>query len=296
MNLNIVFAKTALCFCLLVITHNSFSQRSDALASYINAADDSYQWKIDSAFTIPQGSYYEISLTSQTWHNIVWKHRLIVYLPRSAKNPNTMLLMLRHLENRVADIISLKTISDSTGTASAVLFGIPNQPMFDGKEEDDLQAYTFSQFTKTGDATWPLLLPMVKGVTRSMDMIQELSNQQNKPAITKFVLTGHSKRGHASWLSAAMDKRIKGIVPVAIDILNSPVQLPHHLESFGTYHTPSATTTEFLKEINSPRGKRLIQIIDPYSYRDQLSVAKLIVSATNDDYFATDALNIIGMV
>ncbi|HMF73950.1 MAG TPA: PhoPQ-activated protein PqaA family protein, partial [Flavitalea sp.] len=278
--MKIILSVLQAVFLSLIIISNCYSQASrNALSRYINSKDNSFQWKVDSTTETPHGSYHEIDLTSQTWHSIVWKHHMIVCLPRHADHPNTVLLLLRHIENRAADRAALKIISDSTGTPAAVLYDIPNQPLFDGKEEDDLQAYTFSQFIKTGDETWPLLLPMTKSVIRAMDVIQELAIRQNNPAINKFVITGHSKRGHTAWLSAVVDNRIKGIIPIAIDVLNSPVQLPHHLASFGEYSTPSKAATDFLKEINTPRGKRLIEIIDPYSYNEQLTLPKLIVSA-----------------
>ena len=39
-------------------------------------------------------------------------------------------------------------------------------------------------------------------------------------------------------------------------------------------------------------GKRLIELEDPYSYRDKLTLPKLIVLGTNDRYWAQDALNL----
>lgn len=186
----------------------------------------------------------------------------------------------------------LKIISDSTHTSAAFLYDMPNQPLFGGREEDDLQAYTFSEYIRTGDESWPLLFPMVKSAVRAMDAIQELSLTENKKPIKAFVVAGHSKRGHATWLTAAADKRVKGIIPLAIDVLNATAQLPHHLQAFGQYNTPSAEATEFLHKLKHPRGKRLIEMIDPYTYREQLKLPKLIVSATNDDFFPTDALNL----
>jgi PhoPQ-activated pathogenicity-related protein len=169
---------------------------------------------------------------------------------------------------------------------------MPNQPLFNGRVEDDLQAYTFSQYIKSGDESWPLLFPMVKSVVRAMDAIQELSFKERKQPINRFVIAGHSKRGHATWLTAAADDRVKGIIPIAIDVLNSTAQLPHHLEVFGEYSTPSADATRLLEQLKLPRGRRLIEMIDPYSYREHLAVPKLVISATNDDFFPTDALNL----
>ncbi|QMU29760.1 PhoPQ-activated protein PqaA family protein [Adhaeribacter radiodurans] len=285
-----------LLFLLILNQVGSYGQKAipsnDALSRYVEKPDTSFHWQADLPSSDNSGTFYEVNFQSQNWQNIPWKHQLIVYFPAKAKYPATMLLVLRHLYDREAGLASLKVISDSTGTPAAMLYDIPNQPLFESKEEDDLQAYTFSQYLKTGDESWPLLFPMVKSVVRALDVVQLLAKRQKQLAVTDFILAGHSKRGHTTWLTAAADKRVKGIIPIAIDILNSKAQLPHHLEAFGEYSTPSQATTNLLKELQQPRGQRLIQMVDAYSYREQLLIPKLIVSATNDNFFTTDALNL----
>src|SRR5687768_8781619 len=118
-------------------------QPQKALENYLAKTDTFFRWKTENRLINEEGKLYEMSLLSQHWQNNSWSHRLIVYFPNKAQHPNSLVLVLRHIYNRNAGIASLKYISDSTGTPSAFLYDMPNQPLFDGKEEDDLQAYTF---------------------------------------------------------------------------------------------------------------------------------------------------------
>lgn len=278
---------------LVCCQYTCYSQRPEkAIENYLAIRDTAYRWQTEAVFTNEDGRFYEVSLVSQRWQNINWTHRLIIHFPKKSRHSNTLLLVLRHIYNRNAGLASLKIIGDSTHAPSAFLYDMPNQPLFDGKEEDDLQAYTFSQYIKSGDESWPLLLPMVKSVVAAMNVIQSLAVKEEKSPVNKFIVAGHSKRGHTSWLAAAVDSRIKGIIPIAIDVLNAPKQMQHHLKVFGQFITPSKDATEFLKELKKPLGNSLIQMIDPYSYKERLTTQKLIVSATNDEYFPSDALNL----
>ena len=172
------------------------------LENYVNKKDDSFEWQNYQQTKRADGTFYEVNFISQTWQNILWKHRLILYFPQKTTYSSTMLVILQHggYYDRDAGMTGLTTISDSTGTPAAMLYDIPNQPLFDGKEEDDLQAFTFSQYIKTGDASWPLLFPMVKSVVRAMDVVQFLSRKEQIAAVSDFVVAGHSKLGHTSTL------------------------------------------------------------------------------------------------
>jgi pimeloyl-ACP methyl ester carboxylesterase len=84
----------------------------------------------------------------------------------------------------------------------------------DGLVEDGLIAHTFVEFAKTGDVTWPLLVPMVKSVVAGMTAAQAAAADRWGIEVDGFVTTGASKRGWTTWLSAAIDERVKGLVLV----------------------------------------------------------------------------------
>lgn len=265
---------------------------STALADYVNKADTTYRWHVQEQRETEKGTYYYLQLASQRWQSIRWQHPVAVFFPHGAASPKTVLLVLRHLEQKEQDLKGLEVIAQETGSPCAILYGVPNQPLFDGRQEEELINFTFLEYLRTGEETWPLLFPMVKSTVRAMDALQALSKQENKPVVEGFVVTGHSKRAHTAWLTAAVDTRVKGIMPVAFDLLNSPAQITHHYEVFGGLSSSAQAGKGVLAQINSPRGQSLIKMIDAYGYRQQLALPKLIVIGTNDDYSPTDALNL----
>jgi hypothetical protein len=76
----------------------------------------------------------------------------------------------------------------------AVVGQVPFQPLFD-RREDELIAYTFEQYLQTGDAEWPLLLPMVKSTVRAMDASSDVARREWHIPLPTFTVLGGSKRG-----------------------------------------------------------------------------------------------------
>jgi PhoPQ-activated pathogenicity-related protein len=176
----------------------------------------------------------------------------------------------------------------------AMLLGIPNQPLFEGKKEDGLIAETFVKYLETGDESWPLLFPMVKSVIKAMDAIQEFSEKEMPKKVTRFVLSGGSKRGWNTYLTAANDSRVTAIAPLVFDSLNMAAQLPHQKEIYGGYSEmiKDYTNRGLVPMPDSANARKLWSWVDPWTYRDKLTVPKMILAGNNDPYWNTDALNL----
>ena len=172
----------------------------------------------------------------------------------------------------------------------AFLYGVPNQPLLDGKHEDALIAETFVRYLDTKDPSWPLLFPMVKSLTRAMDALQQFARQEWKIEVTHFVVSGGSKRGWTAWLSAAVDPRVKALVPCVFDTLNMQAQLSHQLQSYGKYSEMIVDYTKrsLVPVPNTEDARKLWMMVDPWFYRDRLKQPKMIVNGSNDPYWTQD--------
>src|SRR5262249_50791990 len=141
------------------------------------------------------------------------------------------------------------------------------------RTEDNFIGYTYDQFLKTGDETWPARLPMTKSAVRAMDCIQEFlaSEQGGKFQGDKFVVSGGSKRGWTTWTTAAVDKLVAAFIPISIDVVNTAASMRHHVAAYGfyTYSVGDYFRHKIVQRANDPRMKLLHDIEDPYSYRDR---------------------------
>jgi PhoPQ-activated pathogenicity-related protein len=274
----------------------AFGQGTTLLDQYISSKDDSFKWNLESVKDIPlAGKIHHLRLTSQTWQGIAWEHDLILLEPSGTAGSETIMMLNTGGKPGAGNQALALAIAAKLKAPLAVLYQIPNQPIY-GKTEDGLIAETFSRFIDGGgkDGSLPLLFPMAKSVMRGMDALEaHTAKAWPKPA-KKYVLTGASKRGWTTWLTGAVDKRIVAIAPMVIDTLNMLDQFEHQLKSFGK---PSEQIRDYTerKLVPLPAGeapRRLWAGVDPYLYRDRYQLPKLILNGSNDPYWTVDALNL----
>jgi PhoPQ-activated pathogenicity-related protein len=267
--------------------------RADVL-DYVKKADDSYAWKLRGKSETDLGTIYDLDLVSQTWQGIKWEHQLQIYVPKGVKPTETMVLWNQGGKASPTSIAMGMGIAQKANAPVAFLYGIPNQPLFDGKREDALIAETFVRYLKTGDNDWPLLFPMVKSLTKAMDAIQAFALREWNFVVRMFVVTGASKRGWTTWLTGAADPRVKAIAPLVIDTLNMQVQMDHQLKSYGRYSEmiDDYVKRDLLPMPKSERAKKLWTMIDPWMYRDKITMPTMIINGSNDPYWTIDALNL----
>jgi len=281
------------------------------LDDYVNAPDPTYKWTLNSSFSSLLGyKGYNIDLISQTWMTAketnapVWRHWLTICVPDT--------LDLRYAHNVFMWIdggsthdtapkdVSLvaRGVCVASRTITAALLQIPDQPLIffnDGvkRSEDGLIAYGWRHFLNhTDQPIWLPRLPMTKAAVRAMDTIQAfVATLPGVPQIKNFVVSGASKRGWTTWTTGAVDKRVVAIIPVVMPILNIVPNMNHHYQAYGGW---SFALDDYLKQhvmhyLNDPSFLKLAAIVDPWTYRDRLTMPKLVILATGDEFFLPDS-------
>lgn len=256
------------------------SEPPTQLQSYLSRHRGGFAYRI----LKKQPARTDMVLVSQTWQGVNWKHDLIVqYPPRLAKN-DTAILVVTGDRVDAHDLPFGQALANRSRLPVATLFKVPNQPIFD-KVEDDLIAHTFGAYLETGNEDWPLLFPMVKSVRSAMDALRS-------QGLTKFIVTGASKRGWTTWLvGATKDPRVVGLAPVVFDNLKFEEQLQLQMTRWGKY---SEMIGDYVGEglteaLKTSRGQQLARMVDPHSYLPLLRVPVFAIFGSNDRYWSVDS-------
>ncbi|MCX7751158.1 MAG: PhoPQ-activated pathogenicity-related family protein [Candidatus Bipolaricaulota bacterium] len=264
------------------------------LLDYLQATKGSARWEVVEGQGGGAGGRVEIRLRSQVWRGIPWDHTLTVYEPPAVVAPDVIVLFISGDASR-ADALLGTAAAAFSGLRVAILTGVPNQPLF-GLREDALIAHTFARYLAEGDPDWPLLLPMVRSAHAAMEALDALAPELWGTKLRGFVVSGASKRGWTTYLTAATaPERVLGIAPIVFDFLNFPAQLAAHGEALGgpspmlQDYTARGLTGMFGA---SPASARLAWLVDPYSYRYALTMPKLVVVGANDPYWTVDATSL----
>jgi PhoPQ-activated pathogenicity-related protein len=192
-------------------------------------------------------------------------------------------------------------VAIASGMVLADLLNVPNQPLtFAGesssRSEDSIIAYSWRKYLETGDPTWPVNLPMTRAAMRAMDAISDFvgSPVGGNIDLESFIVSGASKRGWTTWLASATDPRVSFAVPVVADLLNMEPSFVHHYAYYnGTFSTAVRDyVNEGILNINNfgkDNIKSLLSIVDPFTYKDRLTLPKFILNASGDEFFVPDS-------
>jgi PhoPQ-activated pathogenicity-related protein len=280
-----------------------------ALDRYVAAPDSSFTWKVVRELPAEGVKATLIDMTSQRWlteqevERPLWTHWVTVITPKAITSDIALLFITGGRNDRdppSAPTPWLVDVARDTGTLVIELRLVPNQPIVFKDDpahkprlEDDFIAYTWDHFIRTGDDRWPARLPMTKSAVRAMDTASAFSATPDGGGhpVTRFVVTGASKRGWTTWTTAAVDRRVIAIAPQVIDLLNVEPSFIHHWRAYGAWSNAVKDYDEqgLMDRIGTPEFRALMRIEEPYEYRDRLTMPKLLVNATGDQFFLPDS-------
>ena len=284
-----------------------------ALDRYVATPDPNYKFELVKTLEGPGFKAYVLDMTSQSWRSpeevdrTLWEHWLTIIKPDDVQTSTGLLFIGGGKNgNPPPDKVEKMLAEIAVGTKSVLvsLQMVPNQRLkfadeFDdrykekGRTEDELIAYTWDKFLKTGDELWPARLPMVKSAVRAMDTVTLFlgSDEGGNTTVDQFVVAGGSKRGWTTWMTAAVDPRVVAIAPIVIDMLNLEESFKHHWQAYGFWAPAVGDYVDMgiMDRMGDPRFKELMEIVEPYEYRSRLTMPKFMINASGDQFFLPDS-------
>ncbi|XP_070580929.1 autocrine proliferation repressor protein A-like [Ptychodera flava] len=285
------------------------------LDDYVNTYDPHYSYEeLDYKHVVKEKyTVYMVRMTSQKWltdndvDGSIWWHYLSITIPHHLTHRDAAFLYITGKDTtntnlpspNTEDILTSSELAASTGTIGATLFHVPNQPLVfpsdpnnESRREDDIIAFTWRHYIDNpNDTEWIAQLPMTKSAVRAMDAVASFVNEKVPVAnIDKFMVSGASKRGWTAWLTAAVDSRVIAVGPLVLDCLNMIENFHHFYQSLGGWPFPFYPYHKeyIMRDIEHPVVANLSSIIDPYAYRDRLTMPKYVITSSGDPFFLPD--------
>jgi PhoPQ-activated pathogenicity-related protein len=283
--------------------------KQTALDRYVAAADAHFSWKVARELPAEGVTATLLEMTSQQWltdkevEKPLWTHWITVVRPAEITSDVALLFISGGSNDRQPPARPpqwLVDVARDTGTVTAELRLVPNQPVVfkddparTPRSEDDFIAYTWDKYLRTGDEKWPARLPMTKSAVRAMDAVTAFAATAaggSKP-VSRYVVSGASKRGWTAWTTAATDHRVIAVVPAVIDMLNVEPSFEHHWRAYGAW---SDAVDDYVRHgimdwLGTPQFRALMRIEEPYEYRDRLTMPKYLLNASGDQFFLPDS-------
>ena len=324
-----MFRFTILSLLALFCVNGVFLTQSLPLDDYMNNGDTSYSYT-DTGVTFTGKSVkskipytgYVLNMTSQTWlteeeipGRSVWWHLMAVIVPDNlpekediANGANLGGLWITggsnhdvEVDPKSEDVKVTAELAVLTKSITAALFQIPNAPIVFSEDpsqknrtEDAIIAWTWYHYLQNLETSdeWPVRLPMTKASVRAIDTVVDFSKKKFDRDLDEFVVAGASKRGWTTYFVAAVDKRVKYMVPIVMDMLNLLENIHHQYKAYGgwTFAFEDYYELNILGNIDSYAMKKMAnEIIDPIIYNDRWEgTPKLIVNSANDEFFMPD--------
>ena len=280
----------------------------DKLKAFVANVGTDFSYEIKDTIHYPEADVYHIKMQSGRWlteaevDQPLWWHWVDVVVPKKTDTKKALLFIGGGSQKDTKVFVDSMAIAQAIKIKSIVahVSNVPFQPLsFKGTDsiqryEDDIIAYGWDQFLRNGaqdkDLEWLARFPMTRAVVRAMDVIENISQAVDAP-VSSFFVSGASKRGWTTWTTAAVDNRVMGIAPLVIDMLNLVPSFDHHHRVYGQWSpaVQNYVDQNIMDWMGSQEFDRLLDVVEPYEFKQLFTMPKLIVNGTIDEFFVTDS-------
>ena len=296
---------------------------------YVAWDDGMFEWNVVDSMAYDDFDFYTLNMTAQQWltdrdvRAPVWWHLLCVAVPHNLDpemagsallivdggfNPSTGGNPIYPEDNLNAAFVG--KIAKESGAITANIYFVPNQRVYfvddwdeyyinRGRGEDAIIAYTWKRFIDTpnlgpqiDEPHWLLRFPMVKSVVKGMDAISQFNMGEGREELTKFTITGASKRGWTTWITGGVDPRVNAIMPAVETFVGMSEVLHGHFQALGGWSFAFADymREELTKYMDTYEFDEMCKHVDPLSYKENLTMPIYAIMAAGDEFFLpTDA-------
>ena len=286
----------------------STEEEYTSMSNYIGSTKNEFSYDIQEVIYEENWTGYHIKMISGEWldskkvDQVEWWHYVDIIIPKQTTSSTGIMFIDGGEKSDDYFRLDAQSIENAIKTEAVIVnvSNIPFQPLNflsseqDSFEEDDLIAFAWNKFLKQGakqkDVEWLPRFPMTRAIVRAMDLAQEIL-LQNDIVVKDFVVSGASKRGWTAWTTAAVDSRVKAVVPMVIDMLNLVPSFENHYRSYGEF---SPAVQEYVNYniqdwLGTEEFKVLMSYIEPFSFIDKFTMPKYIINAGSDEFFSTDS-------
>ena len=286
----------------------STEEEYTSMSNYIESTKNEFSYDIQEVIYEENWTGYHIKMISGEWldskkvDQVEWWHYVDIIIPKQTTSSTGIMFIDGGEKSDDYFRLDAQSIENAIKTESVIVnvSNIPFQPLNflsseqDSFVEDDLIAFAWNKFLKQGakqeDVEWLPRFPMTRAIVRAMDLAQEIV-LQNDIIVKDFVVSGASKRGWTAWTTAAVDSRVKAVVPMVIDMLNLVPSFENHYRSYGEF---SPAVQEYVNYniqdwLGTEEFKVLMSYIEPFSFIDKFTMPKYIINAGSDEFFSTDS-------
>ena len=303
-----IVISLVLAYSMLNFIFLSTEEQYTSMSDYIESTKNEFSYDIQEVIYEENWTGYHIKMISGEWLNskkvdqVEWWHYVDIIIPKQTTSSTGIMFIDGGEKSEDYFRLDAQSIRNAIKTEAVIVnvSNIPFQPLNflsseqDSFEEDDLIAFAWNKFLKQGakqkDVEWLPRFPMTRAIVRAMDLAQEII-LQNDIVVKDFVVSGASKRGWTAWTTAAVDSRVKAVVPMVIDMLNLVPSFENHYRSYGEF---SPAVQEYVNYniqdwLGTEEFKVLMSYIEPFSFIDKFTMPKYIINAGSDEFFSTDS-------